>query len=583
MLDATARDPSAARTTARTEPLHSAATRGEPRMNALTSEDSFPTRASLRRAARPVTVPVTVPVPLDMDIETTIPPIPPYLAPRAAASTLDQRLAMFGLNVDGSIAQPSALSIAHPAAHPDAQPVGQPAAQSVAQVVAHYSDQPVALPAARPAFVPVSAERLPRAVVLDVGLREPIVAVEASAELNVGDVAVLATATSTVPDGADEDLLRALMQVIEVGGSDLHITGNAGPTLRVDGRLRQVDGTAVWSREKVRAALLSMLTAEQQENFSQVLELDIALTLPSGARFRVNLYQQRGAIGGAFRLVPTRILPLEELGIPDSIGKFAALPRGLVLVTGPTGSGKSTTLAALIDLVNRTRADHIVTVEDPIEFLHSNKKSLVNQREVGTDTHSFAAALKHVLRQDPDVILIGELRDLETISVALTAAETGHLVFATLHTQDAAQSIDRLIDVFPPFQQAQVRAQLAATLQGVVCQMLLRRSSGEGRVVATEVLVTTPAIANLIREGRTHQIRSAMQAGRQLGMHTADQRLAELVNLGTITHAAAYEKAQDIAGLRQLIQREEPAGSGPPLAAGGVDFGDSYSAVGPTR
>jgi twitching motility protein PilT len=254
-----------------------------------------------------------------------------------------------------------------------------------------------------------------------------------------------------------------------------------------------------------------------------------------------------------------------------------------VLVTGPTGSGKSTTLAALIDLVNRTRADHIVTVEDPIEFLHSHKKSLVNQREVGTDTHSFAAALKHVLRQDPDVILIGELRDLETIAVALTAAETGHLVFATLHTQDAAQSIDRLIDVFPPFQQAQVRAQLAATLQGVVCQMLLRRADGEGRVVATEVLVTTPAIANLIREGRTHQIRSAMQAGRELGMHTSDQRLAELVNLGTITHAAAYEKAQDVGDLRRMIQREEPAGSGGSLAVGGVDFGDSYSAVGPTR
>ncbi len=265
--------------------------------------------------------------------------------------------------------------------------------------------------------------------------------------------------------------------------------------------------------------------------------------------------------------------------MPDVIGRFAALPRGLVLVTGPTGSGKSTTLAALLDLVNRTRADHIVTVEDPIEFLHPNKKSLVNQREVGSDTHSFAAALKHVLRQDPDVILIGELRDLETISVALTAAETGHLVFATLHTQDAAQSIDRVIDVFPPHQQAQVRAQLAATLQGVVCQTLVRRASGTGRVAATEVLVTTPAIANLIREGKTHQIHSAMQAGADLGMHTLDQHLAQMVDVGKITHAAAAEKARDAVGLRQLIKRDVPAGSGAPLAVGGVDFGDTYSSI----
>ena len=579
-------------------------------MNALTSEDSFPTRASLRRATRPVPVvdaprligstsyagatpsavfesdsatatgsaagaltqlsldtvagvivtevPIAVPVPSPVrssftpshsathatydlasheDISRTIPPIPRELAPDRTTRSAP---AMFGLTASGMVAAEVPVNVA----------------------------VPVVVPVAAPA-------RAGRTAILEVGLLVPEAVVVEGTEP--------AASTSTVPQDADTDLLNALMQVVAMGGSDLHITGNAGPTLRVDGRLRQIEGSAVWSREKVQAALLSMLTPEQRENFATVLELDCALTLPSGARFRVNLYQQRGAIGGAFRLVPTRIKPLEELGISDSIGKFAALPRGLVLVTGPTGSGKSTTLAALIDLVNRTRADHIVTVEDPIEFLHSNKKSLVNQREVGTDTHSFAAALKHVLRQDPDVILIGELRDLETIAVALTAAETGHLVFATLHTQDAAQSIDRIIDVFPPFQQAQVRAQLAATLQGVVCQMLLRRAGGEGRVVATEVLVTTPAIANLIREGRTHQIRSAMQAGRQLGMHTSDQSLAELVNLGTITHAAAYEKAQDIAGLRQLIKREEPVGSAGPLAAGGVDFGDSFSASGPTR
>jgi twitching motility protein PilT len=270
---------------------------------------------------------------------------------------------------------------------------------------------------------------------------------------------------------------------------------------------------------------------------------------------------------------------LQELGVPESVANFAQLPRGLVLVTGPTGSGKSTTLAALIDLVNSTRADHIVTVEDPIEFLHKHKKSVVNQREVGSDTHSFAAALKHVLRQDPDVILIGELRDLETISVALTAAETGHLVFATLHTQDAPQTIDRIIDVFPPHQQSQVRAQLAATLQGVVCQTLVKRADGTGRAVATEILVTTPAIANLIREGKTYQIVSMMQAGRGQGMHTLDQHLADLVNAGTITHEAAVAKANDVDGLERLLQNDRaPLGANMrTVATAGIDFGDSFS------
>jgi twitching motility protein PilT len=258
--------------------------------------------------------------------------------------------------------------------------------------------------------------------------------------------------------------------------------------------------------------------------------------------------------------------------VPETVGEFAKLPRGLVLVTGPTGSGKSTTLAALIDLVNRTRADHIVTVEDPIEFLHTNHRSLVNQREVGHDTHSFGAALKHVLRQDPDVILVGELRDLETISVALTAAETGHLVFATLHTQDAPQTIDRVIDVFPPHQQGQVRAQLAATLQGVVCQTLVKHASGTGRVVATEVMITTPAVANLIREGKTYQIPSAMQAGKELGMHTMDQHLADLVNSAQITYQAAVEKVHDVEGFKRLVRRSDST----PISAT-IDFGDAYS------
>ncbi|AMB60258.1 type IV pili twitching motility protein PilT [Microterricola viridarii] len=325
----------------------------------------------------------------------------------------------------------------------------------------------------------------------------------------------------------------------------------------------------------------SLLTEAQSEKFGRELELDFAFTISANARFRVNFYQQRGAVGAAFRLIPTEIKTLGQLGVPEHIGSFSQLPRGLVLVTGPTGSGKSTTLAALIDLANSTRADHIVTVEDPIEFLHQHKKSLVNQREVGNDTHSFAAALKHVLRQDPDVILIGELRDLETISVALTAAETGHLVFATLHTQDAAQTIDRVIDVFPPHQQEHVRAQLAATLQGVVSQTLIKRASGKGRVVATEVLQTTPAIANLIREGKTYQITSMMQAGRDLGMHTMDQHLAELVNAGTITQQAAREKAHDLDGFTRMLSGvESPTeASARAMQVGGIDFGDAYSAA----
>jgi twitching motility protein PilT len=368
----------------------------------------------------------------------------------------------------------------------------------------------------------------------------------------------------------DAELLKALETVVTEGASDLHVSIGAPPMIRIDGGLRPIEGMPAWDRERVAAALYSLLNDEQRAQFDDVLELDFAFTLSEESRFRVNFYLQRGAIGGAFRLIPTEIKPLTALGVPDVVGEFAKLPRGLVLVTGPTGSGKSTTLAALIDLVNTTRSDHIVTVEDPIEFMHPNKKSLVNQREVGADTQSFNNALKHVLRQDPDVILIGELRDLETISVALTAAETGHLVFATLHTQDASQTIDRVIDVFPPHQQGQVRTQLAATLQGVVCQTLVKKPAG-GRAVATEVLVTTPAIANLIREGKTYQIRSALQAGRAQGMHTMDQHLADLVNSGTVAYGAALEKVHDQEDFKRLVHRtgdNDPAG-----AAFASDFG----------
>jgi twitching motility protein PilT len=255
------------------------------------------------------------------------------------------------------------------------------------------------------------------------------------------------------------------------------------------------------------------------------------------------------------RTIPYEIKSIEDLGIPSQINNFAYLPRGFVLVTGPTGSGKSTTLAALVDVINRERAAHIITVEDPIEFLHQHKRSTVNQRELGTDTHSFAAALKHVLRQDPDVILVGEMRDLETIQVALTAAETGHLVFGTLHTQDAPQTIDRVIDVFPPHQQEQIRVMLAGALQGVVCQQLLRTADGDGRVAATEVMIATPAIRNLIREGKVHQMYSMIQAGKQHGMVTMDQSLATLVQRGRVTYQTALERCNNVADFNRLCGR----------------------------
>ncbi|MCX6431178.1 MAG: type IV pilus twitching motility protein PilT [Actinobacteria bacterium] len=373
------------------------------------------------------------------------------------------------------------------------------------------------------------------------------------------------------------DLISILEQVAIQRASDLHLTAGASPMLRVNGSLQSIGNSDPWSAEKVTEALLTLLSEPQREIFSHELELDFAFTLTTGARFRVNYYQQRGSMGAAFRLIPTELKGLKDLGIPDTVAKFAQLARGLVLVTGPTGSGKSTTLAALIDLVNQTRADHIVTVEDPIEFLHGNKKSIVNQREVGSDSHSFGSALKHVLRQDPDVILIGEMRDLETISVALTAAETGHLVFATLHTQDAPQTIDRIIDVFPSHQQDQVRTQLASTLQGVVCQTLVKRADGSGRAVVTEVLVTTPAVANLIREGKTYQIISMMQAGRNLGMHTMDQHLAELVSTGVISYDTAVEKAHDADNFSRLTQGAQVTINSQRANTGAIDFGDSFS------
>jgi twitching motility protein PilT len=301
--------------------------------------------------------------------------------------------------------------------------------------------------------------------------------------------------------------------------------------------------------------MYEILTQKQRERFEEHLELDTSHSIPDRGRFRVNMFIQRDSVGAVMRAIPSEIIPLEQLQLPESVLQFTEVPRGLVLVTGPTGSGKSTTLASMLDVINTQQTRHIMTVEDPIEFVHRHKKCVVNQREVGEDTHSFGSALKHVLRQDPDVILLGEMRDLETISTALTAAETGHLVFATLHTQDAPQSIDRMIDVFPPEQQQQVRVQLAVTLQGVITQTLLKTRDGRGRVAACEILVAIPAVRNLIREGKAHQIYSTMQAGAKHGMQTMDQSLANLVKSGRIDMSSAIEKCADETNLKTLIGR----------------------------
>src|SRR5829696_4737061 len=337
------------------------------------------------------------------------------------------------------------------------------------------------------------------------------------------------------------DLLR---KMIELGGSDLHITTQSPPMVRVHGVLRPLEFPELTPAETKQVAY-SVLTDAQKHRFEENLELDFSFGIKGLSRFRANLFNQRGAVGAVFRSIPYEIRPFEELGLPPVIEKLCEKPRGLILVTGPTGSGKSTTLAAMIDKINRTRHEHIITVEDPIEYLHTHKQCIVNQREVNQDTKSFAQALKHVLRQDPDVILVGEMRDLETISLAITAAETGHLVFGTLHTQDAPQTVDRIIDVFPPHQQHQVRAQLANALQGIITQTLIPTYDGKQRVVACEVLMPTPGVRNLIREGKNHQIYSAMQTGGKFGMQTMDAALVTLVRRGRISPAEAKKRSSN--------------------------------------
>jgi twitching motility protein PilT len=349
------------------------------------------------------------------------------------------------------------------------------------------------------------------------------------------------------------DFAEVLLEVLDRRASDLHITAGTPPMLRVRGRLAPMEGYPALTPTDTREIVYSILSDSQRQRFENNWQLDFAYQIPGKARFRVNAYFQRSAVGAAFRLIPFDVVPLETLGLPPVVAEFANRPRGLVLVTGPTGSGKSTTLASLIDVINATREEHIMTIEDPIEFLHKHKKCMVNQRELGSDAISFAEALKGALRQDPDVILVGEMRDLETIGTAITAAETGHLVFATLHTQDTPQTIDRIIDVFPSEQQGQIRAQLAVALQGIMTQMLLPTADGSGRCVAAEVLVPTPAVRNLIREGKSHQIYSVLQTGGAQGMQTMDAALSQLVRAGKITRQLAESRAHSVEELKRLI------------------------------
>jgi twitching motility protein PilT len=361
--------------------------------------------------------------------------------------------------------------------------------------------------------------------------------------------AVSVTSDPAIPMHLD-DLLR---YASNVGASDLHLTSGMPGCIRLHGAIRPIEGCPQLDNETIRDMIFGVLTQSLREKFEAEKELDTSHSIPGVGRFRLNVFQQRNTVAGVLRAIPHEIPAFETLGIPDSVRMFTDLRQGLVLVTGPTGSGKSTTLASLIDIINRTKPLHIVTVEDPIEFLHNHKRSIVNQRELGQDTMSFAEALRRVLREDPDVILVGEMRDLDTISMALTAAETGHLVFGTLHTQDAPQTIDRIIDVFPTTQQEQVRTMLAGALEGVVTQQLVPDAEGTGRAACCEVMVCTSAIRNLVRSAKTHQIYSLMQTGSQYGMSTMDQGLARLVKEGRITEGVALDRCRNEEDLRNHL------------------------------
>jgi twitching motility protein PilT len=362
------------------------------------------------------------------------------------------------------------------------------------------------------------------------------------------------------------DFADILIEVIQAGASDLHLTVGAPPMVRERGKLRPLDYPKLTGQD-TREIVYSILNNDQRKKLENDWQIDLSYSVPGRARFRVNAYFQRASIGAVMRTIPQDIPAFEDLHLPEVLKDFTRKPRGFVLVTGPTGSGKSTTLASMIDMINEERHEHIMTVEDPIEFLHRHKNCVVNQRELGSDASSFSAALKAALRQDPDVILVGEMRDLETMSTAITAAETGHLVFATLHTQDTAQTIDRIVDSFPPAQQHQVRTQLSIALQGVVTQQLIPTGDGRSRVCACEIMVPTPAVRNLIREGKTHQLYSALQTGGAYGMQTMDAALADLVRGGKITQKVAESRSSTPEELKRLLGQ----GGVSPTAAAAAD------------
>jgi twitching motility protein PilT len=360
------------------------------------------------------------------------------------------------------------------------------------------------------------------------------------------------------------DLLK---RMVDSGGSDLHITVNSPPRIRIHGELRPCDDLSPLNAAETKQLAYSVLTDSQKHRFEETLELDFSFGLKSVARFRGNLFNQRGSVGGVFRVIPFEIKRFDDLGLPNVLRKICEKPRGLVLVTGPTGSGKSTTLATMLDLINETRHEHMITIEDPIEFLHPHKKCLVNQREVHSDTHSFASALRAALREDPDVVLIGEMRDLETIEAALRIAETGHLTFGTLHTNSASSTINRIIDVFPAHQQSQIRAQLSLVLEGVLCQSLLPKADGKGRAMAMEILIPNPAIRNLIREDKIHQIYSAMQSGQdKYGMQTFNQSLNSLFQQKLITLETALNRSSNADELQDMINRNAAVPGAPRTA-----------------
>ncbi len=375
--------------------------------------------------------------------------------------------------------------------------------------------------------------------------------------------------TQATPDGIKVNLHQLLRAMIDKGASDMHITTGSPPLLRIDGEIVPLKLTALTAVE-TKQLCYSVLTEEQKIQFEKNKELDLSFGVKNLSRFRANIFLQRGAVSGAFRTIPFKILTFDELGLPPVVADLAGKPRGLILVTGPTGSGKSTTLASIIDKINSETRQHIMTIEDPIEYLHPHKRCIINQREVGTDTSSFKLALKYVLRQDPDVVLVGEMRDLETIEAALTIAETGHLVFATLHTNSAVQSINRVIDVFPPHQQPQVRAQLSFVLEGVISQLLLPRAGAPGRALSLEVLVPNPAIRNLIREDKVHQIYSQMQVGQlKHGMQTMNQSLLSLFQRRLISLEEALGHSNDQDELRNMMEgRTAPAVPGAPPMTG---------------